>query len=76
MCKMNIYVVSKLVLGNRSLGWECWDGRLSEYTTKQLKDMIVAGKQKVCGLRIGDNEEPVGNSRPAHLCDRASLDGI
>jgi hypothetical protein len=48
------------MLGNRELGWECWDGKgVSEYTTKQLKDMIVAGKQKVCGLRIGDNGELV-----------------
>lgn len=57
MCKMNI-VVNKLVLGNRELGWELWSGKeVMEYTSKQLKDMIKAGKQKVCGLKIGDNDE-------------------
>lgn len=57
MCKMNI-VVNKLVLGNRELGWELWSGKeVMEYTSKQLKDIIKAGKQKVCGLRIGDNDE-------------------
>lgn len=57
MCKMNI-VVNKLVLGNRELGWELWSGKeVMEFTSKQLKDMIKAGKQKVCGLKIGDNDE-------------------
>lgn len=57
MCKMNI-VVNKLVLGNRELGWELWSGKeVMEYTSKQLRDMIKAGKQKVCGLKIGDNDE-------------------
>lgn len=57
MCKMNI-VVNKLVLGNRELGWELWSGKeVMEYTSRQLKDMIKAGKQKVCGLKIGDNDE-------------------
>lgn len=54
---MNI-VVNKLVLGNRELGWELWSGKeVMEYTSRQLKDMIKAGKQKVCGLKIGDNDE-------------------
>lgn len=57
MCKMNV-VMNKLVLGNRELGWEIWDGRqVAEFTSKQLKDIIRAGKQKVCGLRIGENGE-------------------
>lgn len=57
MCRMNV-VVNKLVLGNRELGFECWDGKqISEFTAKQLKDMIRAGKQKVCGLKIGANGE-------------------
>ena len=57
MCKMNI-VVNKLVLGNRELGWELWSGKeVMEYTSRQLKDMIKAGKQKICGLKIGDNDE-------------------
>ena len=54
---MNI-VVNKLVLGNRELGWELWSGKeVMEYTSKQIKDMIKAGKQKICGLKIGDNDE-------------------
>jgi hypothetical protein len=53
---MNV-VISKLMLGNRELGWECWDGsKVAEYTSKQLADIIKAGKQKVCGLKIGDGE--------------------
>lgn len=57
MCKMNI-VVNKLVLGNRELGWELWSGKeVMEYTSKQLRDMIKAGRQKICGLKIGDNDE-------------------
>ena len=51
MCRMNV-VVNKLVLGNRELGFECWDGKqIAEFTAKQLKDMIRAGKQKVCGKK-------------------------
>jgi hypothetical protein len=46
------------MLGNRELGWECWDGsKVAEYTSKQLVDIIKAGKQKVCGLKIGANGE-------------------
>ena len=55
MCKMNV-VVNKLVLGNRELGWELWNGKeVMEYTSKQLKDIIKAGKQKICGLKIGES---------------------
>lgn len=55
MCKTN-YVVNKLVLGNRELGYECWDGKqVCEYTSKQLKDFIKSGKQKVCGLRLSES---------------------
>jgi hypothetical protein len=54
---MNV-VISKLMLGNRELGWECWDGsKVAEYTSKQLVDIIKSGKQKVCGLKIGANGE-------------------
>lgn len=57
MCKMNV-VVNKLVLGNRELGWECWNGKeVMEYTSKQLKDIIKAGKQKICGLKMGESGE-------------------
>ena len=57
MCKMNV-VINKLVLGNRELGWECWNGKeVAEYTSKQLKDIINGEKQKVCGLRVGKSGE-------------------
>lgn len=59
MCKMNV-VVNKLVLGNRVLGYECWSGKeIMEFTEKQIKDLINAGKQKVCGLKIGEDGELV-----------------
>ncbi len=56
MCKMKI-VVNKLMLGNRELGYECWDGSgVLELTGKQIKDSIRKG-EKVCGLTIdGDGE--------------------
>jgi hypothetical protein len=54
---MNV-VVSRLMLGNRELGWECWDGtKAVEYTSKQLADIIKAGKKKVCGLKVGADGE-------------------
>lgn len=57
MCKMNV-VINKLTLGNRDLGWELWSGKeVMEYTSKQLKDIIISGKQKVCGLKIGESGE-------------------
>lgn len=57
MCKMNV-VINKLVLGNRDLGYETWNGKeIMEYTAKQLKDIILEGKQKVCGLKVGENGE-------------------
>ena len=57
MCKMNV-VVNKLVLGNRELGWELWNGKeVIEYTSKQLKEIIKAGKQKICGLKMGESGE-------------------
>lgn len=56
MCKMNV-VVAKLVLGNRELGWELFDGKqVAEMTSKQIKDLIKAGK-KICGLCIGKDGE-------------------
>lgn len=55
MCKMNI-VLNKLVLGNRELGYELWNGtELVEATSKTIKDMINSGK-KVCGLTIKNGE--------------------
>lgn len=56
MCKMKV-VLNKLVLGNRELGWELWNGKEAlEMTSKQIKDAIRAG-EKICGLRIGSKGE-------------------
>ncbi len=57
MCKMNV-VVNRVMLGNRELGWEVWNGRcIEEYTSRQLTDMIMGGRDKVYGLRIGRSGE-------------------
>ena len=56
MCKMHV-VINQLVLGNRELGWELFDGKqVLELTSKQVKDVIKAGR-KVCGLCIGRDGE-------------------
>jgi len=57
MCRNNI-VVNRLMLGNRELGWEVWNGKnVEEYTSKQLQDMIRNGKDKVYGLCVGADGE-------------------
>lgn len=57
MCKMNV-VVNRVMLGNRELGWETWNGKnIEEYTSKQLQDMIRGGKDKVYGLCLGKDGE-------------------
>lgn len=56
MCKMKV-VVNQLVLGNRELGWELWDGKgILEQTSRQIKDAINKG-EKVCGLMVGKSGE-------------------
>lgn len=50
-------MINEIRLGNRNLGFECWSGKdVIEFTAKQLKDMITAGKQKVCGLKLENGE--------------------
>ena len=56
MCKMKV-AVNKLMLGNRELGWELWDGKgVLEQTSKQIKDAIKTG-ERVYGLIIGKSGE-------------------
>lgn len=57
MCRVN-FVINRLMLGNRELGWECFNGKgIEEYTSKQLLEMIRNGKDKVYGLCIGKDGE-------------------
>ena len=56
MCKMRV-ALNQLVLGNRELGWELFDGKQSlEMTSRQVTDCIKAG-EKVCGLTLGKYEQ-------------------
>ena len=46
MCRVNV-VVNRIMLGNRELGWEVWNGRsIDEYTSKQIENIIRAGNCK------------------------------
>lgn len=50
-----IIVVNELVLGQRNLGFEALvlpKGEIVEYTTKQLKELIMAGREDVFGLAV------------------------
>lgn len=56
MCR-KLVVVNELSLGNRHLGWETLSlpkGELVEFTSKQLKDIIIAGKEEIYGLQISE----------------------
>ena len=58
MCKL--VVINKLVLGNRSLGWEAISlpkGEVVEYTSKQLKDLMSAGGNEIMGLYLPEGSE-------------------
>ena len=56
MCKMKV-AINKLMLGNRELGWELWDGKgVLEQTSRQIKDAIKNG-ERVYGLKLDKNEE-------------------
>ncbi len=60
MCKRKFVVINKLGLGSREVGVETWSlpkGELMEFTSKQLKDIIRAGKDEVYGLTISDDED-------------------
>lgn len=57
MCKMRV-VIRKELLGAREQGWSVWTGKdVQELTSKQIKDIIKAGKEKICGLKIGGTGE-------------------
>lgn len=54
MCR-KIVVMNELVLGNRNLGYEALSlpkGEVVEFTAKQLKDLIISGKEEVYALTI------------------------
>lgn len=57
MCKMRV-VIRKELLGVREQGWSIWTGKdVQELTSRQIKDIIRAGKEKICGLKIGESGE-------------------
>lgn len=57
MCKMRV-VIRRELLGVREQGWSVWTGKdVQEMTSKQIKDIIKAGKEKICGLKIGKSGE-------------------
>ncbi len=52
MCK---YIINKLELGQRELGYELWNGKeIIEMTSKQIRDALKA-KEDIRGLRLGEN---------------------
>lgn len=57
MCKM--YVVNKLYLGNRELGYELWnENQVVEMTSNQIKNSLKVGKD-IKGLVIDEHGELV-----------------
>lgn len=60
MCR-KLVVINKLGLGTRELGYEVYSlpkGEVLEFTAKQLRDIMKAGKgakDEVYGLKIGEN---------------------
>ena len=56
MCR-KIIVVNELYLGARQLGWEAYSlpkGEIVEFTDKQLRNLILTGKEEVYGLIISE----------------------
>lgn len=56
MCR-KLVVINELALGQRALGFEVLSlpkGEVIEFTHKQLKDLIKAGKEEVYGLKISE----------------------
>lgn len=54
MCR-KIVVMNELVLGNRNLGYEVLSlpkGEVVEFTAKQLKDLIISGREEVYVLTV------------------------
>lgn len=54
MCR-KIVVMNELVLGNRNLGYEALSlpkGEVVEFTAKQLKDLIISGREEVYALTV------------------------
>lgn len=56
MCR-KLIVVNELYLGARQLGWEAYSlpkGEIVEFTDKQLRNLILTGKEEVYGLTISE----------------------
>ena len=56
MCR-KLIVVNELYLGARQLGWEAYSlpkGEIVEFTDKQLRNLILTGKEEVYGLAISE----------------------
>ena len=56
MCR-KLIVVNELYLGARQLGWEAYSlpkGEVVEFTDKQLRNLILTGKEEVYGLAISE----------------------
>lgn len=55
MCKV---VLRRELLGAREQGWSVWTGKdVQELTSKQIKEIIKMGKEKICGLKISEDGE-------------------
>lgn len=67
MCKL--VVMNRIMLGAREQCYECWSmpkGELVEKTSKQLIDLINAGKSKVYGLIVDENGDLVLDNNGFH----------
>ena len=56
MCR-KLIVVNELYLGARQLGWEAYSlpkGEVVEFTDKQLRNLLLTGKEEVYGLTISE----------------------
>lgn len=56
MCR-KLIVVNELYLGARQLGWEAYSlpkGEIVEFTDKQLRNLLLTGKEEVYGLTISE----------------------
>lgn len=56
MCR-KLIVVNELYLGARQLGWEAYSlpkGEIVEFTDKQLRNLLLTGKEEVYGLAISE----------------------
>ena len=59
MCKLNKgFVINRLYLGSRELGWEIWDGKqVIEATSGQIKSALKSGNSGLYGLCLDEKGE-------------------